>query len=81
MRRRIFIKYKRLEESNLKFIKIKEWKYIKRYRLKKLKKHSKTLKFKKEHNKVYKENIYKPFIDKLQYWGLSFDLITSSFFP
>ena len=57
MRRRIFIKYKRLEESNLKFIKIKEWKYIKRYRLKKLKKHSKTLKFKKEHNKVYKENI------------------------
>ncbi len=62
MRRRIFIKYKRLEESNLKFIKIKEWKYIKRYRLKKLKKHSKTLKFKKEHNKVYKENIYKPFI-------------------
>ena len=30
-RRKIYIKYKKLEDKNIKFSKIKNWKFIKRY--------------------------------------------------
>ncbi len=67
-RRKIYIKYKKLEDKNIKFSKIKNWKFIKRYFNKRFIKYyklknridEKRLQIKKENN--HRKSIHFPFI-------------------